>query len=147
MRLATILMAAALSIAAAPAASVDQLGWLSGSWISVDGEEWTEELWMPPRGGMMLGTNRSGKGAKATGFEYMRIAADEQGRVSFWASPGGKPAVQFPLVSSGPTEAVFENKRHDYPTRVAYRLNGEILHATISGPDGANPMSWKFIRP
>ena len=146
MRMWAILAAAAVSAAMSPPSGVDQLSWLAGSWESRSGEEWTEEMWMAPRGGVMLGTNRSGKGGAATGFEFMRIAADEQGRISFWASPSGKPAVQFPMVSSGPTEATFENQRHDYPTRVVYRLKGVILHATISGPDGANPMSWKFIR-
>src|SRR3712207_5782347 len=86
MRVAMILTVALLSLAAAPARSVDDLRWLSGPWTTGSGEEWTEEQWMAPRGGMMLGTNRSGKGAKATGFEYMRIAEDDQGRISFWAS-------------------------------------------------------------
>jgi hypothetical protein len=146
MRIATILAAAALSLSAAPASSVDQLGWLAGSWASTSGEEWTEEMWMAPRGGMMLGTNRSGKGASATGFEYMQIAADEKGRISFWASPSGQPAVAFALVSSGPREAVFENPKNDYPTRIVYRREGKVLRAHVSGPGGANKLQWKFIR-
>jgi hypothetical protein len=76
----------------------------------------------------------------------MRIAADTSGRVSFWASPAGKAAVPFRLISSGPREAVFENLKNDYPTRIVYRRSGSTLVGTISGTGGANSMSWTFRR-
>lgn len=137
----------AASGAAQPEApKMADLRWLGGSWVSGTAEAWTEEMWTAPRGEVLLGLNRSGKGAKATGFEFMRIAADGEGRIAFWASPGGKPAVAFPLVSLKPGEVVFENTRHDYPTRVVYRRHGETLVGTISGPGGKNPMSWTFRR-
>jgi hypothetical protein len=144
-----LIVAAWLAVggAAQPAApKVSDLGWLSGSWVSGSGDAWTEEMWTAPRGGVLLGLNRSGKGAKATGFEFMRIAADAEGRISFWASPGGKAAVAFPLVSLKPGEAVFENAGHDYPTKVVYRREGAKLIGTISGRGGKNPFSWTFRR-
>ena len=147
MRRAAVIAAAALmSLAAAPAQRVSELGWLSGAWVSETRDGWTEESWTAPRGGMMLGTSRSGKGGKATWFEYMRIAEDGRGKVSFWALPGGKPAVEFQLTASGRRHATFENARHDYPTRVSYRRQGNRLLATISGAGGANPTSWTFRR-
>ena len=143
-----VLPVTALLLGAAPVRPrMADLAWLSGAWISEGKDGWTEEQWTSPRGDMMLGTNRSGKGAAASAFEFMRIAPDGLGRISFWASPGGKAAVAFPLVSSGPSEAVFENANHDYPTRVVYRRKGEALVATISGRGGKNPYSWTFRRP
>jgi hypothetical protein len=144
-----LIAAASLSASAwaqAPNAQVADLGWLSGSWVSETRQGWTEEMWMAPRGGVMLGVNRSGKSERASGFEYMRIAADTSGRVSFWASPAGKAAVPFRLISSGPREAVFENLKNDYPTRIVYRRSGSTLVGTISGTGGANSMSWTFRR-
>jgi hypothetical protein len=144
-----LIAAASLSASAwaqAPNAQVADLGWLSGSWLSETRQGWTEEMWMAPRGGVMLGVNRSGKSERASGFEYMRIAADTSERVSFWASPAGKPPVPFRLVSSGPREAVFENVKNDYPTRIVYRRTDATLAATISGPEGSKPMSWTFRR-
>jgi hypothetical protein len=135
-----------ISLAAAPAGGVDHLGWISGPWVSESKGEWTEELWSAPRGGVLLGTNKSGKGSRATGYEFMRIAADGQGAISFWASPGGQKPVQFKLVSSGSSGAVFENPANDYPTRIAYLRSGNTLVATISGPNGARAMSWTFKR-
>jgi hypothetical protein len=132
--------------APAPAVQVADLGWLRGNWISETRQGWTEEMWTSPRGGMMLGLNRSGKSERASGFEFMRIAADAAGRISFWASPAGGAAVPFRLVSSGPREAVFENVKNDYPTRIVYRRTGATLAATISGAEGSKPMSWTFRR-
>jgi hypothetical protein len=149
MRRLAMAAAAALILAAAPAPrrDVSQLAWLAGAWAtqaSSPAEQWTEERWSPPRGGVMLGSSLSGKGGEANWFEYMRLARDQKGAIHYWASPGGKPAVPFLLVSLSDREAVFENPSNDYPTRIVYRRSGRILHATISGPDGANPQSWRY---
>lgn len=142
------IVGAVLLAAAIPEPSgVEQLGWLGGAWVSEGEDGWTEEFWMEPRGGVMLGVNRSGKGERLGIFEYMRIAEDAHGGVAFWASPGGKPASAFPLVSTGPGEAVFANPAHDFPTRIVYRRVGDVLLATISGASGANAQSWRFRRP
>ncbi|MBA3676889.1 MAG: hypothetical protein H0W74_05730 [Sphingosinicella sp.] len=133
--------------AAAPAPQVGDLGWLAGAWVSENDEGWVEEQWTDARGGTMLGTNRSGKGEKATGYEYMRIAADDRGAIQFWGSPSGAPPVAFPLVSIKDREATFENPAHDYPTRIVYRLEKDVLVGTVSGPEGKNPLSWTFKRP
>lgn len=146
-RVAAIISAGLISMAAAPVQSVSELAWLSGAWVSETEEGWTEELWTAPRGGILLGTNRSGKKERITGFEFMRIAQDGEGGIDFWGSPAGKPAVAFRLTSSGQREAVFENSKHDYPTRIIYRRNGKMLVATVSGPGGSNPLSWTFKRP
>ena len=53
---------AVLLVAASPAARVDDLGWLAGDWVREEGERWTEESWTAPRGGVMLGVSRSGRG-------------------------------------------------------------------------------------
>lgn len=145
MRMAAMVVAA-LSLAAAPAVEVDDLQWLSGSWVSRDGDEWTEEWWTPPRGGIMIGAGFSGRGEKATSFEHMRIMAGEDGAVAFYGMPDGAPAVRFALVRDGEGEAVFENPAHDYPQRIRYRLEGETLVATTSLMDGSRKQSWTYRR-
>jgi hypothetical protein len=144
-------MAILMSLAAAPAPA-EELGWLSGAWVSETTQGWTEENWTSPRGGMLLGTNRSGEGAKATGYEFMRIACEEE-RCTFYGSPAGQPPVAFRETSRLDVphkafhEMVFENTTHDYPTKIVYRREGDILSGTVSGPGGKNPMSWTFRRP
>jgi hypothetical protein len=137
----------AMLTAAAPAArGVEALAWLSGAWVQEKGGRWTEERWAPPRGGVMLGSSLSGSGSTAREFEFLRLAAAPDGSISYWAAPGGRPAIPFRLVSNSAHEAVFENPVHDFPTRIAYRRSGGTLTATISGPGGANPMSWTYRR-
>jgi hypothetical protein len=143
---------AALAIAAAPAAAAGQrpdfsdIEWLAGDWIAQTGSRWTEERWARPRGGVMLGTGLSGKGEEATSYEFMRIAADADGALAFWGSPGGKPPVPFKLVSSNSRELVFENPRHDYPTRIVYQRTGSGMTATTTGPGGGNRQVWRYRR-
>ena len=131
----------------AQAADVASLGWMSGQWVSEGTDGWTEELWTVPRGGMLLGTNRSGRGDKPMGFEFLRISSDAEGSITYWASPGGKTPTAFALASQSESEAVFENPANDFPTRIVYRRDGETLVATISGADGGNSLSWTFRRP
>ena len=147
MRIVSAFAGLALLAASASARIAQDLTWLSGAWVSESKGEWVEEHWTHQRGGMLMGTNRSGRDDKVTGYEFMRIAPNADGRISFWASPSGKTPVGFKLVSSGPKEVVFENPANDYPTRVVYRRVGDTLHGTIYGPGGKNPMSWTFRRP
>lgn len=142
--LGTILMlAAGTSWAASP---IEQLDWLAGRWALSEGANWSEETWTAPRGGLMLGVNRSGEADAATAFEFLRIAADADGSVVYWAAPGGAAPTPFRLSTQSEHRVVFENPGHDFPTRIEYRRDGDVLVATISGKDGANAMSWRWQR-
>lgn len=137
---------AAMLALQAPAA-VDDLGWLAGHWER-GGEDgrWTEESWTVPRGGLMLGVNRAGRGEAAGSFEFLRIQAGADGVPVYWASPGGRPPVAFRLVSHGAGIAVFENPAHDFPQRIRYDRRADGLTATISAMDGSNEARWHFRR-
>lgn len=135
---------------ASPAAPNDPatstLAWMSGSWVTEAAGHWTEERWTPPRAGVLLGTSLSGRGNRAETFEFLRIAADEAGKISYWGSPQGAPPVAFALVRASRNELVFENPSHDFPTRIAYRRDGNVLTATISGPGVKDAQSWRYRR-
>jgi hypothetical protein len=145
-----ILLAAALLLLsatlAAEAMTTADLAWLGGHWSHEQNESWVEETWSDPRGGLMLGTNRGGKGGLARGFEFLRIHAGADGTLTYWASPNGAPPTPFSLSEASATHAVFVNPDHDYPVRIEYRRDGDTLTATISGAEGARPMSWTFTR-
>ncbi len=138
--------AAAVLAGASPAATVDDLAWMAGAWSREEGGRWTEESWTGPRGGVMLGHSRSGRGETVREFEFLRIAADADGTLAYFAQPGGRPPVAFRLVRREGTSAVFENAAHDYPQRIEYRRDGETMTATISAIDGSKPMRWTFRR-
>lgn len=145
MRISVVLMAALLGAPACAAPSAAELGWMAGSWVEnrPDGRL-TEEVWMQPRGGMLLGMSRSGKWDRIGLFEFMRIAEGVDGRLSLQAQPGGGPPAEFPLVQATVQSATFENPAHDHPTRIRYWRDGAKLMAEIEGKDGAGRMRWSY---
>ncbi|MDR6833151.1 MULTISPECIES: DUF6265 family protein [unclassified Sphingopyxis] len=136
----------ALLMAASPAANVQDLGWLAGQWVSEADGRWTEESWTAPRGGVMLGHSRSGRGDVLRDFEFLRIVRGTDGALAYMAQPQGGAPVVFRLVRRDTARATFENAAHDYPQRIAYVRTGETLTATISLIDGTKPMRWVYRR-
>lgn len=142
------LIAAAL-LFAAPAPAQQGINralpeWLAGSWQMEDGAAWSEEVWMYPRGGAMLGLGRSGFGPQLQQWEAMRIGVKADGRVSLYAQPRGGPATEFAMVSAGPESIEFANPAHDYPQRIRYWRQGQLLMAETSRIDGSDVQRWNY---
>src|SRR5215208_2331289 len=75
-------------LAAAAAAQAPQLpAFMTGCWNLIDGEHWTQECWMEPKAGMMLGASREGAGAKLKSWEHLRIEQSADGKITLFASP------------------------------------------------------------
>ncbi len=144
--LLALLPAAAL---AAPAEAPVMPDWMTGCWIE-EGAQWTEECWMRPRGGNMLGASRSGTGDKVTDTEMMRIdtavpmgdgsvapmalrfAQQDGSWTGFAWSPSAAPGV------------TFVNPAHAYPQRIRYWREGAALIAELSALDGSNAKRWTY---
>ena len=136
----------ALSMTAAEADSGPGLPrWLAGCWRQIDGEAWTEECWTAPRGGQMVGSGHAGKGEAVESFEFMRIELVEHGMV-FLGAPGGKNWTLFPAANDSEGGVTFLNIEHDYPQRIRYWREGELLHAEISRADGSDAERWTYRR-
>ncbi len=140
----SLFLAAMLALQAP--ATVSDFGWMAGSWVSEADGRWTEESWTAPRGGLMLGVSRSGRGETVREFEFIRLQAGADGVPVYWASPGGRPPIAFRLVAHDGASATFENPVHDFPQRIRYVREGDAMTATISALDGSNAMSWRFRR-
>ena len=124
--------------------SIEELSWLAGAWQSASG---TEEHWLPPAGGLMLGMHREVRGGGAT-FEFLRIEA-RGGDLVLVAQPGGQPGVEFVLAERGPQRAVFVNPEHDFPQRIVYEIesSGALRAAAESCRDGEwQGLSWAWKR-
>ena len=119
---------------AARAATVEDLAWLSGCWAQEGAEPGSLEVWTPPAGGTLLGVARTVKGGKTVAYEFTQIRALEDGRLAYIAKPSNQAEATFPLSRLGEKEVVFENKAHDFPQRIIYRLTSPgVLHARIEG--------------
>jgi hypothetical protein len=118
--------------AGTPARSLADLSWMAGSWASSEGGRSSEEHWTKPDGGLMLGMHRDTGGGK-TAFEFLRIE-EVAGRITYLASPQGRPATPFELIESAAQSAVFANPEHDFPQRILYWREGRSLCAAVEGP-------------
>ena len=119
---------------------------LTGCWEHRAAERWTQECWTDPRGGLMIGSSRSGSSETIREWEWLRIERWTDGALNYIASPGGRTPVRFTAIAVTPTEAVFTNPAHDYPQRIRYRLKDGRLEAEISLVDGSRPNRWSYRR-
>jgi hypothetical protein len=122
-------------------ASLKDLSWMVGSWIERKQGVETEEYWTDAKGGLMLGVNRTVRESGKNSFEFLRIA-ETPGGVSYFASPDGRPPVEFPLVERVGKKVVFENPKQAFPQRIIYWQDGEgNLRARIEGQKGGKNIS------
>ena len=132
----------------AEVAAMPMPAFLAGCWEQkLDDGGWTEECWTDPRGGLMIGSGRDGKGDKVAHWEWMRIERGTDGRLTFYGSPKGAAAVGFVAVESGGRSITFVNDAHDYPQRVHYALSDAGLDAEVSLANGSQPNRWAYRRP
>ncbi len=116
------------------AGSLDRLSWLAGCWAPEASDQGTEEHWMKPAGGTMIGIGRTVKAGKTIEFEFMRIHVAADGKLLFTAIPSGQKEATFTEFRSGESEIGFENLGHDFPQRVIYKRQGATrLLASIEG--------------
>lgn len=139
------MLAALLFAGGAQAATLDQLRWLQGCWRSAGGEAGSQEQWMGPAGGSMLGSSRTIKGGKTVNFEFMQLRENEPGKLVFIAQPSGAAPTSFALLREADGELVFENAGHDFPQRVIYQRDGANgLRARIEGVIKGKPKGIDF---
>ena len=136
----------ALLLAAASAQAPALPDFLTGCWALVEGDQWTQECWMEPKAGLMLGASREGTGAKIKSWEQLRVEQSADGKITLFASPHGRAAVAFEGRQLSPSAVEFANASHDYPQRIRYELKDGRLDAEISLIDGSKPVRWTYVR-
>ena len=115
--------------------SIAELESMAGCWERRDAknELLVSEQWMLPAGTSILGMGRTVKKGQTVDYEYMRIEQRVDG-IYFVAQPkANTAATTFKLISSTHDELVFENKDHDFPQRVIYKMSGAKLIGRIEG--------------
>lgn len=138
----------ALSLAVPVSAQAqDMPGWMAGCWeMRGEGDRWAEECWTIARGGQMMGSGRAGTGSEVASFEFMLIAKDEGGAITFAAAPGGNGWTVFNAAPDSGQAVTFVNPANDFPQKVRYWREGELLKARISLSDGSEAIEWSFAR-
>jgi Domain of unknown function (DUF6265) len=125
--------------------------WMAGCWEHRSEDRWTEECWTDPRGGIMLGTGRSGRGGVLDSWEVMQIEMVETDDpaidpLTFYGAPKGENRTGFVLVRDSKESGItFVNAGHDYPQRIRYWRDGKDLMAEVSLADGSKAQRWRYV--
>src|SRR5262245_20438433 len=81
---------------------VADLGWIAGHWAGPVGRANSEEHWIAPAAGAMLGVSRTIVKDRMVSFEFLRIEKRADG-IFYVAQPGGHPPTDFKLTQSTAT--------------------------------------------
>jgi len=137
---ATILLActpwsrAAAQSAEPEGTGLEGLSWLAGCWRLESGRRVTDEQWMAPGGGLMMGMSRTTIAGELRGTERLVIRRSAgAGGLEYVADPLGQRETVFTGSVDGGVWT-FSNEAHDFPQRIVYRpAEPDSLLARIEG--------------
>lgn len=133
-----LLLGAAPSLSAQAAAKFDlgAASWLGGCWEMRRGPSVTQEMWMAPSGGAMLGVSRNVVRDTVREWEHLMLGPTPSG-LAYVAKPARQAETAFAATQISDSLLVFENPQHDFPQRILYRRRGaDSVIARIEGPRG-----------
>jgi uncharacterized protein DUF6265 len=117
--------------------SISDLTWLEGTWRGRVGTRDFEARYSGPEGGIILSASKYSTNGRPAGFEFERFQ-EKDGHVVLTPYPDGKESpATFRLtdLDQKTRRAVFENPKHDFPTKISYqRVADDSLTILVSGP-------------
>lgn len=129
-----VVLAGAVTSGGQETPSIEALSWMAGCWETApsDGNLY-EEVWLAPRGGVMLGVSRTLREGRAAAHEFLRIV-EEDGSLVYLADPSGQTPTRFTASEVGDRTVTFVNPEHDFPQTIRYRSEApDTLLARIEG--------------
>jgi len=124
--------------------NIDNLKFMAGSWEADRGNGVSQETWMPPEGGTMLGVSRTVRDGRTTFTEFLKIE-DREGKITLTISQKlGGPAITLIAGKVSATEVVFEPVDDPNKATITYRLVEKEMHATVAGFRDGNPYTIEF---
>ncbi len=110
--------------------------WFAGCWESPD--QSAKEVWVAEPDGALMGFGVALDQGKVKFYELLKIEVNEGGDLSYTAYPIGQAPASFHESERSDTSIVFTNPDHDYPQKIAYRREGNMLYASTAALDGRN---------
>ena len=124
--------------------TVERVVWLQGCWAMDSNGRLVEEQWLAPRASSMLGVGRTTRGTTLVDYEMVLIR--ERGdQLAYEAHPANQEPAVFMSTTIGERSIVFENLKHDFPQRVAYRRVGrDSVLAWVEGTMRGSARRFEF---
>lgn len=126
---------------------LEKMSWLEGSWENKQPEGTLTETWQKINDSTYSGQTLFIKEKDTIHFE--EIVLSQKGETLFYTptvkGQNNDEPIEFKLTNSTENEFIFENPKHDYPQKIAYKkLNANNLVATISGKQQGKPSSESY---
>ena len=83
-----------------PVATIERLAWLAGNWRQEKAGRLTDEQWMAPAGGVMLGMSRTVAKGKVLEHEFLQLRAGPGGELFYIAMPSRQKEAAFQAASA-----------------------------------------------
>lgn len=138
----------------APAAGLETVSWLAGSWVGALGDEPVEETWFPPADGTMVGLFRWLKGGEVYLYELLSFEETEDGlvlkvkhfRPGLVGLEEKAESKLFDLVGVEDVKAVFAERGDEVEhSKVTYRPEGDAaMIATFEEERDGKPVVLTF---
>lgn len=118
--------------------TVESMAWLEGCWQGSANKREFREVWLPYRGGMMIGVSHTVTGDQTLSYEYLRLEARPDG-VYYVATLAAKPEDAFKLTEQSVDKEdahiyVFTHPEREFPRQISYRRASEgWLYAEVDG--------------
>ncbi len=107
--------------------------WMLGKWENFSAEGNMTETWIRENDSVMTGESVVVVELDTVFHEKVTLA-EKNGGLNYIVTVNGEKPVSFGLTSSVNYRLVFENPRHDFPNKIAYRrVRADSLVAVISG--------------
>lgn len=116
--------------------ALSEMNWLLGVWTNEADGMFSKETWSRKDGSTFTGFSSRLMGKDTVFSEKMTLQqkGDDVVLTVTTVEQNKEDSVNFKLVSSTDNEFVFENKKHDFPQRIAYKRQGDdSIHAWIDG--------------
>ena len=106
-----------------------------------------EEHWTAPKGNSMIGIHRDVAKGRTLLFEFLRIEQQGDQIVDLSMPNGRSPATPFPLKEAALAHgSCSRHPMHDFPQRIIYWKDGNVLRAriegTMNGKAGSEEWRW-----
>jgi hypothetical protein len=128
------------------AGSLEDLGWMAGSWRTEVNGQLFEEMWLPPRDGSMAGVARTKDANGQMYVVFMAVQADrKKGLILMTTDNPGRPWTEFKVADATRDRFVAENPKNAMPRRIEYLNEGaNALVARKTGQIGPTPLGTEF---
>ncbi len=113
--------------------SIEPASFMEGCWVQARGGVRSEEIWMAPSGGVMVGMSRVVPAGRPASWEFLVLHVVD-GNLTFSASPSGQEPADFTRAAAKEPAIRFENRIHDFPQAIEYRPEGpDAMQARVFG--------------